>query len=59
MLVGFEYDYQTDPNYIEAQRAFEAGEAETASWPSPDIPDLEISHRNQVPLVVIDIQRRK
>ena len=59
MLVGFEYDYQTDPNYIEAQRAFEAGEAETASWPSPDIPELEISHRNQVPLVVIDIQRRK
>lgn len=46
MLTEFEYDYKQDPDYLEAVRAFEVGEADRVSWPSK--PHLEVSQRNWV-----------
>lgn len=56
MLTGFEYVTEEDPNYIEAQRAFDAGEVDVVSWEAPDL-QLEVSYRNWVPLVIDAVSR--
>lgn len=53
MLTGFEYNYENDPNYIEAKRAYDAGETERCTWTSPPL-DLEVSSRNWMPLKVLE-----
>jgi hypothetical protein len=57
MLTGFEYTFETDPNYLAAKAEAEAKGETRYSWPSPDL-DLEISHRNWVRLEIVDVQRK-
>ena len=52
MLAGFEYTHETDPDYIEAKRAYDAGETDRCSWPSKL--NLEVSHRNWVRLSIVE-----
>lgn len=56
MLTGFEYDYKKDPDYIEAQRAFDAGEADKVTWPSKL--HLNVSQRNWVRLSIVDVRKK-
>ena len=56
MLEGFEYDYRQDPDYIEAQRAYDAGEADTVSWPSKL--HLQVSQRTWVRLGISAVRKK-
>lgn len=57
MLTGFEYDYRQDPDYIEAQRAYDAGEIDRVSYPSKL--HLQVSQRNWVRLGVLERRKKK
>lgn len=60
MLLSFEFDVTKHPNYIEAHRAYDAGEVADLRYYIPeDRIELEISHRSRVPLVVIDVRHKK
>lgn len=56
MLRGFEYDYRQDPDYLEAVRAHAAGEIDRVSWPSKM--DLQVSHRNFVPIQIQNVKEK-